>query len=456
MMVMPMADHVSSLGRLFSVGFSTRVSSNVVIKRRCTTYWTPRSALDVKIKMGDSKYKHELKAAIDVVERACRLCLSVQTSLNETGGMVEKNDATPVTVADFGVQALVSLELGLLFPSTPLVGEEDAGQLRKDLVEGIKTPQTSKSHALVDLVTEEVAKVASEKVHRLTPEKVMAAIDRGGKKLKFTNRQKSSYWVLDPIDGTRGFLRGGHALYVGLALVVDGQLVLGVMGCPNVSYVVNDGAVYGTPKLQMASAQDLNKCANGTHSGNGQTGLLMAACTGCGCWVKPLSRIPVRSEEQLTMDDLLKDMVETKVDDCRLLKKARFCISDHEVWRSLPLAVALASAASSEDRLAEHEADILPLCCGSLCKYFAVAFGGASLFMLHLNEGSSVKVWDHAAGVICVTEAGGQVTDIIGTPLQEMIGDGQVLFKPEGGVIATNGSLRENVMQWFGPTKRRS
>ncbi|OAE26372.1 hypothetical protein AXG93_4324s1390 [Marchantia polymorpha subsp. ruderalis] len=441
---MPMADPVCSVGRLSSLGFVPRVSSNVVIKRLSATSWTPRCALDVKIKMGDSKFQHELKAAVDVVERACRLCLSVKTSLNETGGMVEKNDATPVTVADFGVQAL-------------LVGEEDAGHLRKDLVEGMKTPETSKSPALVDLVTEEVARVASERVCSLTPEKVMAAIDRGGKKLNFTNRLKSSYWVLDPIDGTRGFLRGGHALYVvGLALVVDGQLVLGVMGCPNVSYVVNEGAVHGTPKLQMVSAQDFNKRPNGTHSADVQTGLLMASCTGCGCWVKPLSRRPVKSEEKLTMEDIFKDMLETKVDNCKVLKKARFCISDHEVWRSLPLAVALASASSSEDRVAEHEADILPLCCGSLCKYFAIAFGGASLFILHLNEGSSVKVWDHAAGVICVTEAGGQVTDVIGTPLQEMIGTGQVLFKPEGGVIATNGSLRDKVLQRFGPIKRRS
>lgn len=213
MMVMPMADPVCSVGRVSSLGFVPRVSSNVVIKRLSATSWTPRCALDVKIKMGDSKFQHELKAAIDVVERACRLCLSVKTSLNETGGMVEKNDATPVTVADFGVQALVSLELGLLFPSIQLVGEEDAGHLRKDLVEGMKTPETSKSPALVDLVTEEVARVASERVCSLTPEKVMAAIDRGGKKLNFTNRLKSSYWVLDPIDGTRGFLRGGHALW---------------------------------------------------------------------------------------------------------------------------------------------------------------------------------------------------------------------------------------------------
>ena len=39
-------------------------------------------------------------------------------------------------------------------------------------------------------------------------------------------------WTLDPIDGTKGFLRGGQYA-VCLALIVDGRVVLGVIGCPN-------------------------------------------------------------------------------------------------------------------------------------------------------------------------------------------------------------------------------
>jgi 3'-phosphoadenosine 5'-phosphosulfate (PAPS) 3'-phosphatase len=39
-------------------------------------------------------------------------------------------------------------------------------------------------------------------------------------------------WALDPIDGTKGFLRG-EQFAVCLALIVDGQVQLGVMGCPN-------------------------------------------------------------------------------------------------------------------------------------------------------------------------------------------------------------------------------
>ena len=39
-------------------------------------------------------------------------------------------------------------------------------------------------------------------------------------------------WTLDPIDGTKGFLRGGQYA-VCVALIVDSQVQLGVIGCPN-------------------------------------------------------------------------------------------------------------------------------------------------------------------------------------------------------------------------------
>jgi 3'(2'), 5'-bisphosphate nucleotidase len=39
-------------------------------------------------------------------------------------------------------------------------------------------------------------------------------------------------WTLDPIDGTKGFLRGGQYA-VCLALLVDARVELGIIGCPN-------------------------------------------------------------------------------------------------------------------------------------------------------------------------------------------------------------------------------
>src|SRR6185503_6676128 len=41
-----------------------------------------------------------------------------------------------------------------------------------------------------------------------------------------------SYWTLDPVDGTKGFLRG-QQYAIALALIERGRVTVGVMGCPN-------------------------------------------------------------------------------------------------------------------------------------------------------------------------------------------------------------------------------
>lgn len=40
------------------------------------------------------------------------------------------------------------------------------------------------------------------------------------------------HWVLDPIDGTRGFV-GMRQYAVCLGMLQEGEVVLGVLGCPN-------------------------------------------------------------------------------------------------------------------------------------------------------------------------------------------------------------------------------
>jgi 3'(2'), 5'-bisphosphate nucleotidase len=56
---------------------------------------------------------------------------------------------------------------------------------------------------------------------------------------------------LDPVDGTKGFLRGGQYA-VCLALVVDGEVQLGVMGGPNLSVDFNSPS---SPKGTLFIAQ---------------------------------------------------------------------------------------------------------------------------------------------------------------------------------------------------------
>ena len=48
--------------------------------------------------------------------------------------------------------------------------------------------------------------------------------------------KSGQHWVLDPIDGTRGFV-GMRQYSVCLGMLQDGEVELGVLGCPNLPLV---------------------------------------------------------------------------------------------------------------------------------------------------------------------------------------------------------------------------
>ena len=76
------------------------------------------------------------------------------------------------------------------------------------------------------------------------------------------NSTLAGFWTLDPIDGTKGFLRG-EQYAVCLALVVDSRVELGVLGCPN---------------LPVSAA-----------SPDGPRGCIFVAARGEGAWQLPLA-----------------------------------------------------------------------------------------------------------------------------------------------------------------------
>ncbi|KAL9392607.1 hypothetical protein Peur_016527 [Populus x canadensis] len=388
----------------------------------------------------NAKYHRELEAAVDVVERACRICVDVKKSLySSEGRIVEKNDNTPVTVADFGVQALVSLELSKVFPSIPLVAEEDSDFVR--------------SNNLVDSVVSVVTDKASSNDKPLTNVDVLEAIDRGKNAIVYGTRP-ATYWVLDPIDGTKGFLKGSEALYVvGLALVVEGDIVLGVMGCPN---------------WKEASSYNSTIDVQGSESVPTRSGILMVAHIGCGTWARQLSDLMGVSAK------VPNGWTRCFVDGCHLVPKARFCISDSQTWESVPLS-AFFSATSDADGVSDKEILLLPTCCGrpitsisdrfpchfhdksyvlcSLCKYLMVASGRASVFILRARAQTIIKAWDHAVGIICVHEARGKVTDWKGSDI-DLAADQverRILF-PSMGVLVSNGTIHNRILEMISST----
>lgn len=291
-----------------------------------------------------------------------------------------------------------------MFPTIPLVAEEDSSFLR--------------SNNLADLVVNEVADKARFGDKSLTDADVLEAIDRGGKDAFTFGARPATYWILDPIDGTRGFLKGSEALYVvGLALVVEGEIVLGVMGCPNWQEEISSKTTTGS-------------------------GIIMVAHVGCGTWTKRLADMLGSSSAKIP-----ESWTRCFVDGRCLVHEGRFCISDSQTWELLPLS-ALYNATTSADSIRDKEILLLPTCCGSLCKYLMVASGRASVYIQQVRVEKTIKAWDHAVGIICVLEAGGKVTDWKESQLD--LGADQVerrVIFPSGGILVTNGKLHNHILE---------
>ena len=122
-----------------------------------------------------------------------------------------KADASPVTAADFIVQALVACRLARHFPGDPLVAEENSSAL------GSETARPICERASSWLAT--CCQASGSR------RKGLGWIDRGG------GACSRRFWTLDPVDGTKGLLGGGQYV-IALALVIDSSLEIGILGCP--------------------------------------------------------------------------------------------------------------------------------------------------------------------------------------------------------------------------------
>ncbi len=318
-------------------------------------------------------YEREREAAVEAVEKASFLCRAVQSNLVSEASM-DKKDKSPVTVADFGAQAVVTRILRESCPDLPLVGEEDARELREP-----------ENRALLDQVVAHVREGAPA----LDTGEVLELIDYG----TYEGGAEGSHWTLDPIDGTKGFLRLDQYA-VALALIERGEVVLGVLGCPNLPV--------------EADRPD------------GETGCIFVAVRGEGTFMRPLSG---------------GDEVPIRVTDIARTSEANFCESVESAHSSQ-------SDAAKVAKLLGITAP--PFRIDSQCKYAAVGRGDASIYLrLPTRADYEEKIWDHAAGAVVIREAGGRVTDVLGRELDFSLGR---TLRNNSGVIVTNGHLHDRVV----------
>ena len=164
-------------------------------------------------------YETELKIGIHAVKTAMRMTKLIQKDLSSDDA-ITKADKSPVTIADFLSQAIVCHFLNETFPTTSIVAEEDSAALKEEKNKAV----LEKIHYYINQ-DKEIAGF-------LNTENLFDKIDLGGKE------PDGTFWTLDPIDGTKGFLRG-EQFAIALGLIQDGRVKAGILGCPNLELQEN-------------------------------------------------------------------------------------------------------------------------------------------------------------------------------------------------------------------------
>ncbi|GLT74765.1 hypothetical protein SLA2020_465430 [Shorea laevis] len=357
--------------------------------------------------MEEDKYAKELEVAVRIVHIACSLCQKVQKGLLSAGDeqVKSKDDDSPVTVADWSVQAVVSWLLSEFFgfQNVSIVAEEDVQTLS----------MSDSSHllkAVVNTVNECLAEAA--KYGLQSPKKALAAsqILEAISQCNSTGGPTGRHWVLDPVDGTLGFVHGDQYA-IALALIEGGELVLGVLGCPN--YPMKKECLnYHQTMLVSPSSSDSR-----------EKGCVMYARRGSGrAWVQPL----IHGDVKFEWPNSARLIHVSSIDDPSL---ATFCEPVEKTNSDHAFTAGLASSMGLKKQ---------PLRVHSMVKYAAIACGDAEIFMKFARSGYKEKIWDHAAGVVIVEEAGGVVTDAGGHSLD--FSRGLYLEGLDRGIVACSGS----------------
>lgn len=333
-------------------------------------------------------YEKELHIAQLAVQRAT--LLTQRVFHEKAKGTLSKDDKSPVTIGDFGAQALIINAIKNNFPNDEIVGEEEASSLRENQNLSSQIWNLVKSTSLEDQRSESELGGPVE-----TEEEMLQAIDAGNS----TGGAHGRIWALDPIDGTKGFLRGGQYA-VCLALIEDGDVKVGVLGCPN---------------LPIDNAAPLSADI-GDPSGAGR-GVLFGTIAGSGAASRPLGRAALQKSEPVHMKS---------VPDIR---HATFCESVEAGHSSHGDQAEIARKLGITKESVRMD---------SQAKYGSIARGAGDVYLrLPVRKDYQEKIWDHAAGDLIVREAGGQVTDAEGKRLD--FSKGRTLKENKGVVAAPRG-----------------
>jgi 3'(2'), 5'-bisphosphate nucleotidase len=305
----------------------------------------------------------DLTPIFDAVRLAADLTRRVQ-QLHIAGS--EKTGREPVTIADYGSQAILCRAISRAFPDDAVLAEERADQFVSLVSE------ENRAH-----ITQLVSAVVGESVIETD---MIAWLEHGREK------QTERTWVIDPIDGTKGFI-AMRRYAIALGVLEDGVPVAGVIGSPG----YNEGLLF--------------------HAQGG------------AAYVQHLSGGSIK---RIAVSNTAKD-----AKDPHVVESAEDSHADHDGLLHVLAAAGITSPIV--ERIDSQD------------KYAMVACGDADLYLrLPREVKPKHKVWDHIGGAVLVQAAGGMVTDLDGSPLDFSLG---AILARNRGMVVSNGKIHERILE---------
>ena len=311
----------------------------------------------------------DIQPIIAAVRQSVALCREVQNSHIVRNDKVGKE---PVTIADYGTQAIVNRAIMVHFPDDSIISEESGTQFAQ-LVDAEQQ----------DLIAKLVSAIIRETV---TIDDLILWLDHG-KSADADSVTHPRTWLVDPVDGTKGFIALRHYV-IAVGFLQDSQPTVAVVGAP----------AYPDSK----------------------SGAMFHAIDG-----KTYMRFMGGGE--------LREIHVTKTKDTPLIRALESVEKGHVGHQRLARVRELCGFPQDQVKQAD-----------SMEKYCRVAAGDAELYM-RLSRLKSTRphmVWDHLPGALMVANAGGKVSGLDGEPLD--FSHGKILQNE--GVIATNGQIHDEVV----------
>ena len=308
----------------------------------------------------------QFQPILDAVQLASSLCRRVQ----QTDVIpAEKPGREPVTIADYGSQAILCRAVALHFPDDGMIAEESSAQFLSGL-------QPHQRQRVVTLVSETLRESVTEA-------EVIGWMDYG------RNRDTSRKWVIDPIDGTKGFL-GQRRYTIAIGLLENHRPIAGALGSPGYS-----------------SPSGLGRMTYALNGEAWQIDLAGREATR----IQVSKRLP--SDGYITAESFESDHADHAM------------ISG--IYEQAGVLQPIIERMDGQD------------------KYAMIAAGEADVYLrLSPKRDYKEKIWDHAAGVAVIEAAGGRVTDMYGNALDFSLGQ---QLDSNTFVVVSNGQIHDALVQ---------